>query len=188
MIQSRPLDLNILPERYRPHRITASMAAAIVVVAALLLGFIPAYAAFATARAQTAAGQARLDRTQAALAQAQVDRAALEEVEQQIEHTRAQVARLQAEFDTLSQWRTPRSASIAAAVAALVPRVRITTIAQEKNLFILTGKAGSQALVLDYARALQPSGQFANVRILSMVNADPLGLAPEVEFSIAMEQ
>lgn len=191
-LQPRPLDLNILPERYRPRHITVPMTATVIIAATLLLGLVSAYDALTAARARTALLQVRLAQTKAALAETQSEQAQLEEqlegIGQQIEQARAEIARLRTEFGALSQQRTPRSAGIAAAVAALVPRVHIATVAQEADAFILGGQAGSQGLVLDYARALQASGQFANVRILSMANSDPLGVTPEVEFSIAAEQ
>jgi Tfp pilus assembly protein PilN len=191
-LQSRPLDINILPERYRPRRITTPMIAGIVAVASVLLGLVFGYSALTAARAKTADLDARLSQVKATLARTQSERAQLEEqlgeVGQQIEQAQVLIARLRTESSTLSQQRAPRSEGIAAVVTALVPRVYIATVVQEGNTIILTGQAGSQGLVLDYARALQASGQFANVLILSMVNTDPLGLAPEVEFSIQVEQ
>jgi Tfp pilus assembly protein PilN len=191
-LKSVPLDLNILPERYQPRRVGVFVVAAVIVASILLLGLALVYNAGSQARARTADLEARLDQLRATLSQTQLDQAQLTErlnqVGEQIEQTSAQTALLRAEFSTLSQQRVPRSAGIVAAVAALVPRVYILTIAQEGNIFTLTGQAGSQGLVLDYARALQAGGQFGNVRILSMVNADPLGLAPDVEFSIQVEQ
>jgi hypothetical protein len=148
MLQSRPLDLDILPEQHRPRRIAAAVAVGLVLAVALLI----------------------------------------ENVGNQIEEVRALIIRLQAEAGTLGQERTYRSDGIAAAVSSLVPRINVTTIAQEGNVFTVSGEAGSQALVLDYARALQVSGEFANVFILSMINVDPLGIAPDVQFSITMEQ
>ena len=162
------------------------MAAAIVVAAVLLLGLLPAYAALTTARAQTADAQARLNQAQAVLNQFQVDQGQLEQVDQQIEQMRDQIAQLRAELETVGQGRTFRSDGIKAAVVALVPTVRITSIAQGGDIFTLTGEADSRGLVLDYARALQSSGCFSNVRVLSIVSADPL--AQEVEFSIEMKR
>lgn len=110
----------------------------------------------------------------------------MEQVNQQIEQTRGEITQLHAELGTVSQRRTPRSAGIAAIAVALVPQVHITAVAQDGDTFVLDGEADSQALLLDYARVLQSSGRFVNVRVLSMVNADPL--TPDVEFSIEMEQ
>jgi len=189
---SQPIDFNILPEQYLPRRISWTMLAGVAVVIALLLGLIPAYDALAATRVQTNALQARLNQTKTVLAQTQSEQAELnqqlESTEQQIEQTQAQITSLRLELTTLSQQQTHRSVGIVAAITALIPRVHLAAVAQEGDSFILTGQAGSQGLVLDYARALQASGQFANVRILSMINANPLGLAPEVEFSIEMEQ
>ncbi|MEA3397760.1 MAG: PilN domain-containing protein [Chloroflexota bacterium] len=179
MIQARPLDLNILPEQYRPRRITAPMVIAIVVTAALLLGLIPAYVSLT-------AGQARLKRTRAALAQAQVDGGQLEQVNQQLQQTREQIAQLQAELGTVSQRHTLRSSGITAATIILVPQLHIITLTQDGYTFTVNGEAGSKALVLDYARALQSGGQFANVFIFSMTGSDPL--AQSVRFSIKLEQ
>lgn len=188
MIRSQPLDLNILPEHYRPRRIAAPVAAGVVLAVVLLLGLIPTYGVLAGQKARTATAADHLAEAKAALEQTSVDQATLEEVEQQIAQTRAYISRLQTETGAFGDPGSARSNGIAAAVSALVPRIHITTVVQEGSSFTLTGEAGSQALVLDYARALQMSGQFMNVRILSIVNVDPLGLAPEVEFSIAMEQ
>ncbi|MFQ6100200.1 MAG: PilN domain-containing protein [Anaerolineae bacterium] len=185
-IQPRPLDINILPEQYRPWRITARVAVTTVVLAALLLGLIPAYTVLAVTRARTTEAQLRLDQAQVALTRAQVDQGQLEQINQQIEQTRSQITQLNAELDAVSQRRTPRSAGIMAISSALVPQVHITTVTQDGDTFVFHGEADSQELVLNYARALQSSGQFTNVRILSIVNADPL--TQDVEFLVEMEQ
>lgn len=191
MQQPGPLDLDILPEKYRPRRVTMSKIIAITVAALLLLGLLPAYRALATARARTAVLQARLSQANAALTETRSEQTRIEQelegIGQQIEQARTQITRLQAEFNGLGQQRTPRSDCIAAAIGALIPQVHIVTLVQEGNTLNLSGQAGSLELVLDYSRALQASGQFANVRIVSMVNADPLESASEIEFSIEVE-
>ena len=184
MPQSRPLDINILPEQYRPRRITAPMVLAIVAVAVLLLGLVPTYSVLIAMQARTDNAQTRLDQAQASLAQAQVDPEQLE-VDQQIEQMREQIAALQAEFGGLDQRHVHRSAAISGIVTALVPHVHIITIAQNGNDFSLTGNASDYTLVLSYARALQSSGRFATVRVVSIANPDS---SAEIEFSITMEQ
>ncbi len=179
MIQAHPLDLNILPEQYRPRRITAPMVIAIVVATALLLGLIPAYISLTTA-------QARLERTRAELAQVQVEGGQLEQVNQQLQQTREQIAQLRAELGTVSQRHTLRSSGIMAATIILVPQLRIITLTQDGPTFTVNGEAGSKALVLDYARALRSGGQFANVFISLMTCSAPP--AQSVQFSIKLEQ
>lgn len=193
MNQARPLDLNLLPARYRPRRIRFPVIAAVLVVIVALLGLLPVYDELTTSRSWTEHLETRLAQAQASLSQAQAEQVKLLEtvgaLEQQIEETQAQTAHIRAELAILGRQQTTHySDGVAAAVATLIPRVQILRITQQGDLFTLDGEAGSQALVLDYARALQGSGQFANVRIVTMVNTDPLGIAPDVEFSIEMEQ
>jgi Tfp pilus assembly protein PilN len=197
MIQARPLDLNILPARYRPRRIGLPAVLAVLLVIAALLGLWPTYNLLVAVQARTAYLQMRLDEAKAALDQVQAQRVQVEQrlagVEDEMTATQDQIARLHSELDSLSQrghpaGRAGHSTVIVAAIDALIPRVQIVSMAQEGETMTLTGQAGSQALVLDYARSLQASGAFANVRILSMVNADPLGLIPDVTFAIEMEQ
>ncbi len=180
------VDINILPAHYRPRTITFAQVLSGLVLVALLAGLLPVYMTWQGTRAQTAARQAELARIKTALAQARVEQDRLEALQKQIDQTRAETERIQAEFSRLNAQQSPRATGIAAIIAALIPRVNIAQITQDHRTFLVTGQAGSQALVLDYARALQAGAAFARVRIVSMVNADPLGIAPDVRFQIEM--
>ena len=80
MAQSRPLDINILPQRYRPAQVQSSVSIGILVGAALLFGLMPAYAFFSRERRDTAVLEARLEQVQADLAQSQAGAGELESV------------------------------------------------------------------------------------------------------------
>ena len=188
MPKARYVDLNILPERYQPRRLTFIMVVLIVLAIGLAMGLVPAYSLLRAEQARTLSAEARLAQAETDLAQVQVSRAALEEVEQQIDQARVEVDRLRAEYQALQGWQEDRSSGITSVVFSLLPGVRLTAIVQKGPFLTVQGEAGSQALVLDYARALQASGEFRNVRILSMVDTDPLGLAPDVRFSILAER
>ncbi len=188
MAKAQHIDLNILPERYQPRRLTLVMALLVILAMALVMGLAPAISLLRAERARTLSVQARLAQAETALAQVQVNKRALEEVEQQIAQVQAEIDQLQAEYQALSRWQADRSSGITSIVFSLLPGVRLTGITQEDRFLTIQGEAGSQALVLDYARALQASGEFRNVRILSMVDTDPLGVAPDVRFSILAEQ
>lgn len=187
MVQARPLDLDLLPPQYRPRQLTAMTGLAILIAAALILGLVPSYSALRAEQARTLRVQARLAQAETALAQAQVDRAALDEVEQRIADVQGEIAQLQAEAEAVRQWRTGHSRDFASVVFSLLPGVRLVSVAQQGEGLIIDGEAGSQALALDYARALQATGRFGNVRIVSMVNQDPSGIAPDVSFTILAE-
>jgi Tfp pilus assembly protein PilN len=161
-------------------------------VVGLLLGLFLVRSALVAAQGLTVALQLQLNQSRAAMTQLQAHQAALEEqldtIGQQIEQTRLRLGQLQSELDTFDRQHTSRSAGVASGIEALVPRVHILSIAQNEDFFVLSGRAGSQGLVLDYARALQANGGFVNVRILSMVNFDASGLVPDVQFAIELEQ
>ena len=182
---NQPLNINILPEQYRPRRIEGSMTAIILALAVLLFGLMPAYAVLATARSRTAALEARLDEARAILARFAVDQEQLTQMEEQIEALRTQIEQLDADLGAIGPPRAHRADGIRAAALARAGALHITSITQDGDVFILSGEADDEALVLNYARALQSTGQFANVRILSIVNDSSV---LSVQFSIRMEQ
>jgi uncharacterized protein involved in exopolysaccharide biosynthesis len=194
MTQPQPIDLNILPDRYRPAQLQSSVSIAILAGAALLFGLMPAYAFLVRERNETAAVEARLDQVKAALAQSSAGAGTLESINQQINQIHEQIAQLEAQLETVGEGSPSRSEAIAAIAGSLAGEVEITSIQQqESNTFVVTGRAGDQTLVLDYAEALQirtldpeTDRKFANVRILSIVDEDPL--TSIVVFSIAVEQ
>lgn len=182
---NQPLDINILPEQYRPRRIEGAMAAIVLALAVLLFGLMPAYAVLAVERSRTAALEARLDEMWAILARSAVDQGQLAQMDGQIEALRAQIEQLDADLGAINPQRAHRADGIRAAALAQAGALQITSIVQDGNTYILNGEADDETLVLNYARALQSTGQFANVRVLSIINDPSL---PNVQFSIRMEQ
>ncbi len=194
MAQPQPIDVNILPDRYRPAQVQSSVSIAILAGAALLFGLMPVYAILVRERNETAAVEARLDQVKAALAQSSAGAGTLESITQQIDQIREQIAQLETQLETVGEGSPSRSEAIAAIAGSLAGEVEITSIQQqESNTFVVTGRAGDETLVLDYAEALQirtldpeTDTKFANVRILSIMDEDPL--TSVVIFSIAVEQ
>ena len=202
MAQPRPLDINILPQRYRPAQVQSSASIGILVGAALLFGLMPAYALFSRARNDTAVLETRLEQVQAELAQSQAGAGELESVVQQIDQAREQLAQLEAQLATVGEGRPPRSEGIAAIAGSLAGDVELSSISQKGNTFVITGKAGNETQVLNYVNALETrllnsetGRKFASVHVLSI--ADDLGEAGDgadesspsgVVFSIEAEQ
>lgn len=190
---AQPIDLNILPEQYRPRQFSLGrlllLAAATAVVAGLGLVFL----AWQNARADTASLQTQLDAARLTLDEAQAAQVELnsdvERVGQEIEMIEEELIRLRSELAGLGQQQLPETAvGIRAIVETEVPRVRLTSVTQLHQSFRVNGSAGSQALVLDYARAFEATGEFGNVRILGMENDDPPGTIPDVKFVILLER
>jgi Tfp pilus assembly protein PilN len=187
MLQTNRIDLNILPPQYRPRGISLAQVLIPAALLILLLGLAPAFLALSVAQAQTTSRRAQLAGLKAALAQPQ-DLTKLDALQKQLDQAHAEIERLHIESQTVNVRQPLRAPGIEAAIASLNPRVELLIITQNGRLYSVTGQAGSQALVLDYARSLQASTYFTVVRIVSMLNADPLGVAPDVRFVIEMTQ
>lgn len=196
MAQPRPLDINILPQRYRPAQVQSSVSIGILVGAALLFGLMPAYAVLARARNDTAVLEARLEQVQTDLALSQEGAGELESVIQQIDETREQLTQMETQLATVGEGRPPRSEGIAAIAGSLAGDVELSNISQKGSIFVITGLANNETQVLNYVNALETrilnsaSGRkFASVRVLSIVDhAEKDSAATGVEFSIEAEQ
>lgn len=182
----RPLDINILPEEHRPRGLSTQMIVLIAAAALLVLGLIAAYVILSGAQHRTDDLRTRLSQAKEALADADASPAQLEEVEKQIEQTRAQKAHVQEMLGTLGQRRTLRSACVSDPVVALASGVRVVGITQDGDACIVTGEARSKRLALDYARAIRSRGQFANVFIVSLNEPDPESSI--IEMTIRLER
>jgi Tfp pilus assembly protein PilN len=198
MAQAHPLDINILPQRYRPAHLQSSVSIGILVGAALLFGLMPVYTFLARARNDTAVLEARLEQVQTDLALSQAGAGELEGVIQQIDEAREQLAQLETQLATVGEGRPPRSEGIAAIAGSLAGDVELTSISQDGDVFVISGKAGNETQVLNYVNALETrvlnsaSGRkFSSVHVLSI--ADDIGEDEEtpvlgVVFSIEAEQ
>ena len=183
------IDLNVLPEQYRRSGISLrqTLLALGGVVALAMLGVL--FMTLSAAQAQTAAQEAELAALKATLTTSSANAVPVDPMalQQTIAALRAETVRLRAEAQTVGTGRPSRAMGLALAIRLIVPGVTLTSITETGWLYQVSGQAGSQASVLDYARALQ-GGAAWRVRIVSLVNTDPLGLAPEALFLIEMAQ
>lgn len=191
MDQPEPIDINILPERYRPAHINPYLSIAILVGVALLFGLMPAYALLTRERNQTAALDIRLQRVRSDLTMAQGSQDELAEIDGQIERAEEQLAQLEAQLDTLGRGKVYRSQAFAAIINSVAEDVRVTSVRQAGDTFTVSGVASGEVSVLNYAQVLQnrvlESGVgFANVRVVLIRDEDDQ-MSP-VEFSIEVEQ
>ena len=189
MTQIQMIDINILPAQYRRQAISLlqMLPALGVVVVLAILGVL--LLTLNGVQAQTVDQEDQLTLLKAEMARPPADKVDLTALQQQIDGLRAETARLQAESQNLSAGQPSRAAGLAIAIKAVVPRVTLISLTQSGSLYAVSGEAGSQAIVLDYARALQNAlTSHWRVRIVSMVNVDPRGLAPDVQFTIEMAQ
>lgn len=186
--ETQPLNLNLLPERYQEHRVKWQTLAIVLLSVGLLIGMVPGFLALRREHAMTAAEQQQLETLLAQSQQLQTEQLELETINQQLADTLARIQLLQGEAIFLSQWQTPHAPDIIAAVDARAPGITLNTLSQAGARLTVQGKTNSQAQVLEYARALQATGKFRNVRIEVLENHTPPDALPTVTFTIVMEE
>jgi Tfp pilus assembly protein PilN len=187
--QVQMIDINILPSQYRRQAISLQQRLTELGGVVLLAGLGVLLLTLNGVQAQTVEQADQLAVLKAELAKPPTDQVDLAALQQQIDDLRAETARLRAESQSLGAGQPSRAAGLAIAVEAVIPGVTLASITQNGSTYNVSGEAGSQSIVLEYARALQgvPAAHW-RVRIVSMVNVDPRGLAPDVQFVIEMAQ
>ena len=189
MAQIQTIDINILPSQYRRQAVSFQqlLPALGVVVVLAVLGVL--LLMLNGVQAQTVEQEDQLALLKAELTKPPADKVDLAALQQQIDGLRVETARLRAESQSLGAGQPSRAAGLAIAIQAVVPGVTLISLTQSGAIYAVSGEAGSQAIVLDYARALQsvPAAHW-HVRIVSMVNVDSRDLAPDMQFVIEMAQ
>lgn len=186
----QPLDLNLLPNRYRAQPFPWWIVAGVLLLAGLLVGLTPVYDAYGLQMDATQAARGEVHALQTALTDGQVPLEELEALDRQIAAAQLQLALLEDQVTFLSGRQESRTHGITAAVEALtwVPNLTLHSVTLDSQRLTLAGSAGSQGLVFDYARALQDGGAFANVHIVSMHDQSDPGALPLVDFIIDAQQ
>ena len=183
--QSKPLDLNLLPSQYRRRQVTVLNVVGFFLVIGLLVGLLPVTLTWWQTSQQSEIQQAALDQS---LAQLQAQTGVQDEMQalnQQIDALQTRLQLLKAEAGFVQGWQTAHAPAIIAAVAASpASEIILTEINQQEMELTLTGETESQAQVLEYARALQATAKFTNVRIEMLSSVAPPGSPPVVQFVI----
>lgn len=185
MAEPQPLDINILPDKYRRRRLGAPVIAGLIVLVLLILGLAPAYVVLGNARDRTSHLQMRLEELEGNLGQTGTTPAQLEEIEQQIAQTRAQIETIQEAVGHIGNPSFRRSACISAPIVALAGGVQVEEIVQETGTCTVRGQADSDDQALSYARAIRSTGHFGNVMVISLSRGEEK--VSGVAFTIRME-
>ncbi len=181
------IDVNILPAQYR--RAAISLPQILLVLGSItllaVLGLL--FLTLDATQAQTAVKETELAESKAWLADLPANTVDLTALQKQIDDLHTATERLRAEAQNLSSGQPSRVAGLALTIRLVVPGVTLAALTQSDRTYTVSGQAGSQAIVLDYARVLQ-SGATWRVRIVSLVNTDPSGVVPDVQFVIEMAE
>lgn len=180
------IDVNVLPAQYRRPVISLRQTLLALGGVAVLAVLGALFMATSAAQTQTAAKQAELAELKASLVNTPANRVDLTGLQATLDDVRRKTDSLRTEAQSLSNDLTSRAEGLAEAIRLVVPGVTLTSVTENGWLYQVGGQAGSQAIVLDYANVLKEANTWRVVRIISLVNADPLGIAPDVEFLIEM--
>jgi len=163
-----PLDINILPGKYRPRVISPAIRLAWLVAVVLLVLLVPAF--FITLRNRARAGQSRDAVTQArrtlvALATPAPEVAGLTE---ELSRTLHALEVVQTVYPTVSARQRDWASVFEAILSRDSERIQLTGLLQEQDDLTLIGYALTQEDVLSYKNVLERSGAFQQVMIRSM--------------------
>lgn len=181
---SAPIDLNILPQRYRPKVVPPALLLVWGIAVLLLVSVAPMLHIAHTS-------EQRAEDAQVALQTAQVDLHNLRTPAPQVETLAAQLGRARDDLAILQTVRPTVMAphydweAISAALLAYDPeRIRLTEIDQDRSNLILRGLAIQRDDVLAYANQLENSSVFEQVLVQSMRDASAPFLATPTRIAL----
>jgi hypothetical protein len=184
------LDLDFLPERYRPRRLTLRSLRPALFVLGFALLLIPLGRFWAQARLQLSAVDASLTQVQADLQGYQPlaeERAGLEA---RIASAQAASAEIQIAYDSVDIQDITWNRVLSRALSVRPEGVEVVRLSQEQAELVLEGLADLHHQPSDYAEALASLGDFTEVVLRSVIKLEPLpdpelpadAEAPEVRY------
>lgn len=166
------LDINVLPDRYKPRRISFTVVLAWLLLVVLVGLLYLSFQRFEAGTQQLAAQQLRFQTAQEALQAAEVQPAELEELQADIDSLIAQGDELE---DVLSQVNIQwvQWGPLLADAAEMTPEnVVLTALEQNDNEITLSGLASAYQDPIDYRDSLMASGLGAQVQLLSVTRVE----------------
>ena len=167
----RPISLNILPQIYRPRSISTTQ----VLVALLLIvgagSLLPLYRMDANAYSQTADLQSQMSSLEQRLQGERLSLRRMGQLQTSVDQTLTLVESLQREYEAiLSQRGAPARLELILEFAHAFG-VRLTAIADTGGEITLGGQADGNAEAVSFARALDQTGAFSQVNLVSLTRA-----------------
>ena len=168
------LDLDFLPERYRPRRLTLRSLRPALFVLGFALLLIPLGRYWGEARLQLAAVEASLTQVQANLQGYQPlaeERAGLEA---RIASAQAASAEIQIAYDSVDIQDITWNRLLSRALSVRPEGVELVRLSQEEDELVLEGLAAQHDQPSSYAEALAGLGDFSEVVLRSVTRLEPL--------------
>jgi len=162
----RPLDIDLLEKEQQPWAASAiaNVILAVLVVAALAL-LVTTLALWNSMRADVAALNDRLVAAQAVVSQAATPLPEVVALQQDLDATRRQNARLEADLLTLSGRKVTWGTALNAVFTQAGPDVTVSSVRTEGRLVTVTGDAANLDVITAFTDRLRATGYFINVVI-----------------------
>ncbi|MGC9399075.1 MAG: PilN domain-containing protein [Anaerolineae bacterium] len=183
-----PLDLNLLPQHHRGFRLMWWHAALALTLLGLLFTLYPGYRALRKEQEATSLLRSQVKQTQELLATLQVDQNTLDDLDRKIAEVEARLQQLKREAEVLRQQADNRTPSLITAVAQCPAEITLTRLEQRPGRLTVQGHTTTQFQVLEYARRLEESKRFVNVRVEVIESHSADALLSQVTFTIVAEE
>ena len=167
------LDLNLLPERYRPRRLSLRRLRPWMLVAGFAVMLIPSVRILGEASASLPPLENELQQTQAGIAEfrdVSEERQALLTTYEQLT---AQASQIEADYQSVSIQRVAWGPMLRGVVGLQAGEIRLTSISQSVTEVLLEGEVDAYVLPLEYADRLMATGLFETVSVESLQRLSP---------------
>ena len=184
----RGIDLNVLPERYRPRRISARQALMGLLVGIALVLPLPLYRLTNRNAIQTVLLRTALKHARAEARQPLLHMKEAQELRKGLAQVQAKAQAMDSGHRTLIARRRLWSDSLEVIIQTLPSRATLSSISQEGERLTIGGRVGSPTIAIDYAFALEETGAFSKVSIAQLVLVGNKERPSEAGFVIVVER
>jgi len=169
--RTEPLDINILPEEYRPRMVSPAIRLVWLVAIVLLVPLVPAFVLTLRNRAQAEQASDALSQGQQALAELATSVPEVVALTEELSRTLHALEVVQAVYPTIAAGERDWASVFEAILSRDAERIQVADLFQEEDDLRLIGYALTQEDVLAYKGDLERSGVFGQVMVQSMQSA-----------------
>jgi Tfp pilus assembly protein PilN len=162
------IDINILPEQYRPRELPRRVIALSLVAAMLAILIVPLYFVSASMRGDAASLEAEIQSVQDDLAKVNTPAPEVQELMDNLASTQEVANKLEETHSTIAADRADWPAVMAAISDYNPDQLTLDSLAQTDSTITLKGQAVEKSAVDAYANDLEKTGVFASVNIQSI--------------------
>lgn len=182
------IDFNVLPGEYTRRAITPKMAAVAVALVSGAALLVPLAGVQADKGRVLSEQRTTLVQLQRKIAAVKANLAKNREIEQHIEKVTVLLATLRAERNTILSLGGEASSDIGTVLEVAPSGASLANISVKEESILVEGEAPNYGTVLGYAKALEQSGRFPTVAIVTLGLLEQRDTAPKITFLLSLER